>query len=93
MDIAFAAARKAVGEDKVSETGPSTGSEDFSAFSAVVPGCFMMLNAGDEQDGLHHQNHHPDFGIKEEVLAAGVRTEVQIVLDVLGGHSAGPAPE
>ena len=89
VDIAFTAARKAVGEENVSETGPSTGSEDFSAFSAVVPGCFIMLNAGDEKDGLHHQNHHPDFGINEAVLAAGVRTEVQIVLDVLGGQAEG----
>jgi|GEM_PF-5408374 hypothetical protein len=28
-------------------------------------------------------NHHPGFNIVESSLAAGVKTEVQIVLDVL----------
>ena len=29
-------------------------------------------------------NYHPRFNILESSLAAGVKTEVQIVLDVLG---------
>jgi hypothetical protein len=30
-----------------------------------------------------YMNHHPRFNIVESSLAAGVKTEVQIVLDVL----------
>lgn len=82
--IATAAAQRAVGEENVVEVGPTSASEDFSAFTQVVPGCFIFLCAGDESDGLPHQNHHPGFGIREDVLAHGVRTEVQLVLETLG---------
>jgi uncharacterized protein len=35
-------------------------------------------------DGRPDMNYHPRFNIVESSLAAGVKTEVQIVLDVLG---------
>lgn len=84
VDAVLAAARKVVGADAAHESGPTSGSEDFSEFTKVVPGCFWILNAGDESDGLPFQNHHPKFNIVESALAVGVRTEVQIVLDLLG---------
>ncbi len=83
-DVALNAARKVLGEDKVSQCGPSTASEDFSEFTKVVPGAFVLINGGNAEDGLPYQNHHPAFNVREETLAAGVKTEVQIVLDMLG---------
>lgn len=84
VDEALASARKALGEDVVSERPPTSASEDFSAFTNVKPGAFIFINAGDASDGLEFQNHHPKFNIVEDAMEAGVRTEVQIVLDTLG---------
>lgn len=84
VDVALAAARTIVGEANVKESGPGTGSEDFSEFSNRVPGCYVVLNGGDASEGFEFQNHHPKFDVHEDILEIGVATEVQIVLDVLG---------
>lgn len=83
VKVALNAARKAVGEENASLGRPSSGSEDFSAYSKIVPACFIFLGAGTAENGLPYMNHHPKFNIMESCLAAGVRTEVQIVLDML----------
>jgi hypothetical protein len=46
-------------------------------------GCFVFVNGGDADDGRPDLNHHPRFNIVESSLAAWIKTEVQIVLDVL----------
>jgi metal-dependent amidase/aminoacylase/carboxypeptidase family protein len=48
------------------------------------PGCFLTLGVGTADDGMPYQNHHPKFDVHEAALADGTRTEVQIVLDILG---------
>lgn len=84
VDLVLKAARKAIGEENVSIGPASLGSEDFSAYTAVVPGCFMFFGGGDVSDGLPFRNHNPKFNILESVMANGTRVEVQIVLDILG---------
>ena len=69
--------------DSDTPVSPS-GSEDFSTFTNVISGCFVFVNGGDADDGRPDMNHHPRFNIVESSLAAGVKTEVQIVLDMLG---------
>jgi metal-dependent amidase/aminoacylase/carboxypeptidase family protein len=67
-----------------SETPASpSGSEDFSTFTNVISGCFVFVNGGDADDAWPDMNHHPRFNIVESSFAAGIKTEVQIVLDVL----------
>ena len=41
----------------------------------------MFLGGGTAEDRLPYMNHHPKFGIREEALEAGVRTEVQMALN------------
>ena len=84
VDLALKAARVAIGEENVSIGLASNGSEDFSAYTAVVPGCLMFLGGGDASDGLSYKNHNPRFNIIESAMANGTRVEVQIVLDILG---------
>ena len=60
------------GEEKVHYGEPVMGSEDFSAFSEVVPGSFLFLGAGDTDTEKNFPHHHPKFEIKEEALELGV---------------------
>jgi amidohydrolase len=64
--------------------GPGTsGSEDFAQFALVIPGCFLFLGAGDKEDGLYYQNHHPKFNILESCLEAGVKVACALLLGYL----------
>jgi metal-dependent amidase/aminoacylase/carboxypeptidase family protein len=69
--------------DSETPVSPS-GSEDFSTFTNVISGCFVFVNGGDADDRLPDVNYHPTFNLFQSSLAAGVKTEVRIVLDVLG---------
>ena len=82
-DQALASARTVVGEDNVWVGEISSGSEDFSAFTREVPGCFVILGGGDASQGFPYQNHHPKFSVREDCLAVGAALEVQLVLDTL----------
>lgn len=80
VDVVLAAAADAVGEDNV-EVVPACGaSEDFSAYTAVVPGAFVLINGGDAAQGLRYSNHHPKFDVVEHpTLGIGITTQLQIV--------------
>lgn len=82
--VALKAAQTVLGKQNAAEGPGILVSEDFSAFSNKVPACFIFLGGGTAEDGLPYQNHHPKFDIVESCLACGTRTEVQIILDMLG---------
>jgi len=52
-------------------------SEDFSEFSAKVPGVFIFLGAGNKETGMTVSHHHPEFNIDESVLPKGVEMFVR----------------
>ena len=52
-------------------------SEDFSEFSAKVPGVFIFLGAGKKDTGMKISHHHPAFDIDESVLPKGVEMFVR----------------
>jgi amidohydrolase len=56
-------------------------SEDFSEFSARVPGVFMFLGSGNEKKGTHVSHHHPCFKIDEDTLPDGVAMHVKGALN------------
>jgi amidohydrolase len=56
-------------------------SEDFSEFSARVPGVFMFLGTGNEKKGTHISHHNPCFKIDEETLPDGVAMYVKGALN------------
>lgn len=69
-------------------------SEDFSEFSARVPGVFMFLGAGNAAKGTTISHHNPRFNIDEDVLLNGVAMLVHGALDYLAtsqGKSKVPA--
>lgn len=81
--IAKAACIKALGEEAVYDAQPLLGSEDFAFYGRLFPTTFMYLGGGTDDDGCSYANHHPKFKVLDEALAAGVRAEVQILLDYL----------
>ncbi|WP_454193062.1 M20 metallopeptidase family protein [Paenibacillus sp. Marseille-Q7038] len=83
-EFAYQSATKVLGEDLVYESPMLMASEDFSAYTKVIPGCFMLLGGGLEEEGCGYMNHHPKFRVMEEALVNGTKVEVQLILDLLG---------
>ena len=63
---------------------PMMSSEDFSAYLEHRPGCYYLIGAGTQEDGVEYMNHHPKFCIREEAMPYGCKMHVQIVLDRIG---------
>ncbi|MNO59100.1 N-acetyldiaminopimelate deacetylase [compost metagenome] len=45
--------------------------EDFAYYLQHVPGCFMLVGAGNRDKGVFHPHHHPKFDIDEDALLYG----------------------
>ncbi len=42
--------------------------EDFAYYLQKVPGCFVLVGAGNPEKGIIHPHHHPKFDIDEEAM-------------------------
>jgi len=42
--------------------------EDFAYYLRQVPGCFVLVGAGNEEKGIIYPHHHPRFDIDEEAM-------------------------
>ncbi|EKN67640.1 peptidase M20D family protein [Neobacillus bataviensis LMG 21833] len=71
------------GESNFIRSQALMGSEDFSAFAEVAPGCFAFLGAGSENPEENYPHHHPKFDVKEEALVHGVNYYVRSALKFL----------
>jgi amidohydrolase len=60
--------------------------EDFSEFTARVPGAFYFLGAGSEEKQAHFPHHHPRFNLDEDILTAGVELHVRTALRYLNDY-------
>jgi len=61
-------------EERVDIVRPMLGGEDFSAFSNVVPGCYIGIGAmKQDENGASYPHHHPLFQINEDALKLGMR--------------------
>jgi amidohydrolase len=74
-----------VGADRVTESRPVMGAEDFSLLAQVVPGMFFFLGITppDEDPGEAPANHSPLFHIHEPALKYGVRSLAYLAIDYL----------
>lgn len=66
--------------ETVKTAAPMLGGEDFSAFSNVVPGCYIGIGAMKTRDGLYYPHHHPRFEIDEGAFKIGIRYYVKTAL-------------
>lgn len=78
-------AQKVLGEENVFDAPLMTASEDFAYYQQVAPSTYIQLGGGLAKDGYEYANHNPKFMINEEALEAGIKVEVQSVLDYLKG--------
>ncbi|HEY3215054.1 MAG TPA: M20 family metallopeptidase [Candidatus Eisenbacteria bacterium] len=70
-EIARAAAAEVVGEENLVTDLRTMGGEDFSAFLARVPGCFIAVGSRNAARGLIHGHHQPRFDVDEKCLEIG----------------------
>ena len=69
--LARAVAVDLVGEENVVDDLRTMGGEDFSAFLARVPGCFIAIGSRNVAKGLIYGHHHPRFDVDEQCLRIG----------------------
>lgn len=84
--LAVNAARKVVGEQAVdADTAPIMASEDFGAFLQQVPGNFVFIGNGanDEPGAIPLHSAHYDFN--DEILSVGARYFAEVARISLPG--------
>lgn len=60
----------------VSEGKPNMGGEDFSAYLTKAPGTFILIGAGNVDEGITAPHHHPRFTVDERALDHGMELYV-----------------
>ena len=73
-----------LGAELVTEIRPLTVAEDFSAYLQKVPGCFVLIGAGNAVKGIVYPHHHPRFDLDEDALRIGVNLFVTIASRLFG---------
>jgi amidohydrolase len=76
---------RGVGEERVTESRPVMGAEDFSILAQKVPGMFYFVGVTPPDEDPHEApaNHSPLFHIHEPALKYGVRSLAFLALDYL----------
>ncbi|MEB3103861.1 M20 family metallopeptidase [Ferviditalea candida] len=60
--------------------------EDFAYYLQKIPGCFMLVGAGNEQAGIIHPHHHPKFDIDETAMLNAAKLLTRMALSYLHGE-------
>jgi amidohydrolase len=81
VKIARDTAKEVFGDEKHITDNQTIASEDFSEFSARVPGVFMFLGAGNKKKCTNVSHHNPHFNIDEDTLPDGVEIYVKGALN------------
>lgn len=81
--LVMESAKEVLGDSMVYEAPLTSASEDFAYYGKIAPSAFVQLGGGTAAEGCGYANHHPKFTINEKALEAGVKTEVQTVLNFL----------
>jgi amidohydrolase len=84
-------ARRVFGDAAVTEGQPLMVGEDYSAFAACAPSCFVLLGAGYADPAIVPEHHHPQFDVDEAALTDGMRLFVHAALELLLDDETGAA--
>ncbi|WP_138493126.1 M20 family metallopeptidase [Paenibacillus pinistramenti] len=58
---------------KTELTQPIMPAEDFAYYLQRVPGCFILVGAGNPEKGAEYPHHHPKFDLDEEAMGHAAR--------------------
>ena len=67
-------------KDAIWPINSSLGSEDFADYLKKVPGCFIFVGAGNQEQGFVYPGHNPRFNFDENALKYGVTLFVHAAL-------------
>ena len=70
--VAWNLADDFIGKENVSETEIRMGGEDFGFYTKQIPGCFYRLGVRNEEKGIIHNVHTPNFNIDERAIEIGI---------------------
>src|SRR5262249_29144413 len=84
-DLAYRAALRVVGEEKVVSPEPTMGGEDMAVYFERVPGCFVFVGGANPAKGLDADHHSPRFDFDEDALAIGCEFLLQAAEEALRG--------
>ncbi|MCB9175721.1 MAG: amidohydrolase [Caldilineae bacterium] len=68
------------GEDRVIDSPPIMGGEDFAFYTDRIPGCFVGLGTYNPALGATHSVHHPCFRVDETILPLGSALHVAFAM-------------
>lgn len=61
-----------MGKENVQETEVRMGAEDFGYYTQQIPGCFFRLGVRNDEKGIIHNVHTPQFDIDERAIETGI---------------------
>lgn len=64
-------------------TRPIMPAEDFSYYLQKVPGCFVLVGAGNPLKGADYPHHHPKFDIDEEAMGHAAELLISLTEDYI----------
>ncbi|XKM13605.1 M20 family metallopeptidase [Orbaceae bacterium ac157xtp] len=70
-------------QNRIISPAPMFGSEDFSSYQEVVPGCFLFIGSGNKQKGATVGLHNSKFILDEDALEIGVKMHVGFIQHIL----------
>lgn len=83
--VATEAAAAVVGPDRTDGAcGPVMASEDFAAYAAIVPSCFVLIGNGTEVGRGGTPLHSRDYDFNDDILTVGVDFYLAVVERELG---------
>ncbi len=71
-ETAWQLADQYMGKENVLQTEMRMGAEDFGYYTQVIPGCFYRLGVRNEEKGIIHNVHTPQFDIDERAIETGM---------------------
>lgn len=83
----FKVAEREFGESRVMKSPLIMAGEDFAYYLKKIPGCFMFVGAGAEQNAVY-PHHHPKFDIDERAICQSAILLSQMALDFLAEAQA-----
>lgn len=83
----FRVAGRALGPGRAARCAPIMAGEDFAYYLERIPGCFVLVGAGNRRKGFVYPHHHPLFDFDENAMLCAARVLAAMVLDYMDEHA------